>query len=178
MSESAAVMGDDATLSAVIASIVELVEPTVHPGDGSAHAFVEKDALDKVVRHQGGQCAALMPSATPATCTLCCEPLALCRPSRSRVLLCAHPPTHPPCPPPLQDDVVQQEYSAAYSRLIFAVPPSRFAFPAVEDLRQYAGQALLRVSSANPGLLPRALAESVVATTVQTYAAAAGGTIS
>lgn len=50
MSESAAVMGDDATLSAVIASVVELVEPTVHPGDGSAHAFVEKDALDKVVR--------------------------------------------------------------------------------------------------------------------------------
>lgn len=78
----------------------------------------------------------------------------------------------------LQDDVVQQEYSAAYSRLIFAVPPSRFAFPAVEDLRQYAGQALLRVSAANPGLLPRALAESVVATTVQSYAAAAGGTIS
>ena len=72
------------------------------------------------------------------------------------------------------------EYSAAYSRLLYAAPPpgSRGAFPVVSDSRRHLAHALASLSASMPGRLGPLVGASPVGTTIGMYCAAAGVSLS
>jgi hypothetical protein len=71
------------------------------------------------------------------------------------------------------------EYTAAYSRLVFAQPPrDRYAFAgAAPDVRRFLASRLGGLGASMPGRLPPLVAGTPVSATVAAYCAAAGVTI-
>jgi hypothetical protein len=67
-----------------------------------------------------------------------------------------------------------EEYSAAFSRLTFAVQKGRSVFPQIPDPKRWLVDALARVGGRYPGRISPMIDASPVAATVRKYAAAAG----
>jgi hypothetical protein len=69
----------------------------------------------------------------------------------------------------------EAEYSAAYSRLVFAQPRDRYAFGTVApEPKKYLAAALGRLAASMPGRLAPLVAATPVAATVMAYCASAG----